>query len=738
MATLNIDGRKVNVDDSFLSMTPDQQNAAVEEISKSMPGLGPESSDTTAERAAQARAQAGIALAQKMQGMTPEQKRNAVGFDQNTQQPVGVPAYAPGVPGYNRLTGEIDDDDALSKIRTGSGGILEGIPIVGPMIRGGVDRAAAATIAAWNGEKYDDVMRRIEAGTEAEKSMNPKLDRAAQVTGAVAGTIPAMAAAPEVFGIKAASIPLRFGAGAASGGIINGADAAVRSGGDWGETKKGALIGAGLGLAAPVIGPAVGRSIKWLADGYNLGGAAKELGIDKVAAALLAKAAGRDALDSGANAELSRLGPSGMIMDLGENLRGQAAGLAALPGGGKTIVKGAVGARDADATWRIRSGLDDALGEAPTPSRLIDTANRNQQRLSPEYREALRDASPVDTAPIARYLDVEAQGLRGEAQKGIQRVRAMLNYVPTPEELARARATGQPAPGGLITDAATLLNTRHAIDDLLETAQGTNHVNALNTARQAVDDELAASVPGIKEVDAKYAELARQKAAVQRGQTVLSNGREAPRPNELADEVRQGALPQGMQVGPSAVPLRLRQGARAEIERLVGTTANDRVALQRAVGGEGDWNRARLGSLFGTDRTGRVLDMLDREKQFANTADQVVRNSYTAARQAAQQELTGAAAQGFGVADAFKAGGLRGAVRASGMKGVDAIVDALRGVKSDASRAGMARILTANDPAVLEALLRAQRGSRVPSSEVDKVTRALLLSSGQRPALPQQ
>ncbi|MET3522061.1 hypothetical protein [Mesorhizobium abyssinicae] len=103
-------------------------------------------------------------------------------------------------------------------------------------------------------------------------------------------------------------------------------------------------------------------------------------------------------------------------------------------------MRGAIGARDANANWRIRSSLNETLGEAPTPSRIIDRATRNQQYLQPEYREALREASPVDSAPIAGYLDAEAQTLRGEAQKGVQRVRNMLNYTPTPDESSRARA----------------------------------------------------------------------------------------------------------------------------------------------------------------------------------------------------------------------------------------------------------------------------------------------------------
>ena len=35
MPTLNIDGRKVSVDDSFLKLTPEQQNATVDEIASS-------------------------------------------------------------------------------------------------------------------------------------------------------------------------------------------------------------------------------------------------------------------------------------------------------------------------------------------------------------------------------------------------------------------------------------------------------------------------------------------------------------------------------------------------------------------------------------------------------------------------------------------------------------------------------------------------------------------------------
>lgn len=675
------------------------------------------------------------------EGVTVDDVRNfkgagsSVRVDPDTNQPPGVPAFNPDVPGYNVKTGEIDHTDPVDKVGAFSIGGLRGIPIVGPS----VDKASSALAAAMQmpfsdksfGELYDQNNRYGDAVVRD----NPHTATAGSVTGAVAGTLPAMAAAPDAFGIGAASMPAKMLASTITGGTINAADSAIRSGGDPWETTKGGLVGMGTGLAAPILGPLVGKGAKAVADKINLGAVARALGLDKKALSLMADAARRDALDATTPAQLAQLGPDGMLLDLGPNMRHTAAGIASLPGEGKNIVRGAIEARDAGANQRIRGALDQELGPAPIPSRINAGIETNQTALSPEYRTALENSGPVDTLPIARYLDREAQALRGDAQKGIQRIRAMLDHVITPEEIGRARATGAPPPvAGLETNPATLLETRKAVDGMLETVTETNARNALTTARQAIDDELRASVPGIKEVDAKYAELARQREAVGHGQQVLSSGRESPRPAELADEFRQGALPQGMQVGPSAVPVRLREGARAEIERIVGTNANDRVALQRLIKGEGDWNRDRLTTLFGADRTKKIIDLLDREKLFADTSQIVTRNSESAARIAAQDALTGETGRGFGIPQAYMAGGAPGAARAAGYKGVEKVVDALRGLKNEKALSQIATSLTSGgrQSAVLNALMKVNAGSPLQQSQVDRVARALLLSSAER------
>jgi hypothetical protein len=126
-----------------------------------------------------------------------------------------------------------------------------------------------------------------------------------------------------------------------------------------------------------------------------------------------------------------------------------------------------------------------------------------------------------------------------------------------------------------------------------------NTIRVLTQTRAAVDDGLARAAPGIKDVDAQFAELSRQSAALQRGSQVLDGGKTAIRPVELADEIAQGALPQGTQIGPSAAPVRLRQGARAEVDRLVGTNVNDLNTLERKIGTPQDWNSQKLETVFG-------------------------------------------------------------------------------------------------------------------------------------------
>lgn len=556
----------------------------------------------------------------------------------------------------------------------------------------GDEAAAALRVKPFEGDmggQYTANLDRIRAMQDAAKAAHPPTFMAGQVAGSVAPmAVPGLGAA------RAATLAGSIGRGMVGGGVLGGIYGAGSANGE--DVGKKAAIGAVEGAVGGGVVPVVGRGIG------NTWRAATRAGAPSRAAELAAQGASRDGFASATDLqrELNARGPEAMVLDLGPNLTRQAGALAASPGDAQTIVRDAIMARQQGANTRIQGGIDANLGPAPIPSQVDAGIVASQRALGPQYTAALQNARAVNTTAIANDLESQATNLRGPAQRAVQQVRGMLNVAGTD--------VLDPNPG-------TLLQTRHAIDGLLAGEADTNTIRALGEARRQIDAELTRAVPGIKDVDARYAELARQREALTRGQTVLDSGRTSPRPQELADEVAQGAAPQGSLVGPSAVPTRLREGARAEIERIIGTNTNDVVALNRLIKGEGSWNRDRLATLFGQDRADAVIRILDRERSFADVAKIIAGNSETAARTAAQAEIN---PTGPGAA---------GVVRSvMNLKPGDAAVRAIENVTggvSDARRefanAGLARFLTAGAAggggvspgiqAVGDAILRRQR-----------------------------
>jgi hypothetical protein len=357
--------------------------------------------------------------------------------------------------------------------------------------------------------------------------------------------------------------------------------------------------------------------------------------------------------------KLAELGPDGVLADLGPNLQAQAGAVATTPGAGQKTVVDAMKARRDAAPDRLRTELDTTLGPAPVPSEVDAGLKAGQKALSPEYTAALANAKPVDTGALAKSLDEVIPTLRGDAQAAVAGVRKMLNKtggapVTDPatiiaaemdpakrRELARKYFAGEPLDVAtpLETDPGVLLETRRAIGGMLDTTKDGNTRRVLTQAKQDVDSLLAAAVPGIKEIDAKHSSLAQARTNLETGQTVLGNGRETPRPAELRTQMAEANTPVGTEMGPTPQALALTQGARAEIDRIVGTNLNDRAALNSLVKGEGDWNYDRLSTLFGKEKTDRIYKVLQNERTMAETENKALAGSKTAAITAAQKEV---------------------------------------------------------------------------------------------------
>ncbi|CAH1657965.1 conserved hypothetical protein [Hyphomicrobiales bacterium] len=509
-----------------------------------------------------------------------------------------------------------------------------GVPIIG----GALDEMNAATNAAldpvvpqavsdffgWQripgnnfSERYQNELARQRGDDAAYDKAHPYASTAMQLAGGIASGGAALKAGVPVLG-GSGSLAQRAAVSSAIGGGTGAVDGFTRGeGGVQNRAESGAYsagVGALIGGLAPVAAAGVGAAARGVMDALD-GGSVP--GVSRAVSRQLTNVA-----DEGALARARELGPDAMLLDTGASLRGFAAGGAQQPGVARTIFSDALGAREQGANQRIQQGINAALGPAPVPSQLEAVMQASRRSLGPDYQQALAGARAVDTRGLADNLDAAIVDQRGAGRAAVQRVRDMLNIHGT-DQL-------DPSP-------QALLNTRQAIDGMLAKETDTNAQRLLATARKSVDDEIARSIPGIKDVDARYAELARQSEGLQAGGRVLDGGKTAIRPSELNDMMNQGVQPQGAFVGPSGEAFRLQQGTRAEIDRLVGTTANDRIGLKKAIQGEGDWNRTKLEALFGKAPTDDLLRLADKEATYAASNQLAFGGSQTAPRQAAAE-----------------------------------------------------------------------------------------------------
>lgn len=502
---------------------------------------------------------------------------------------------------------------------------LRGVPFLG----GYRDELRARSQSWVKGTTYEEELARERARDKAFNEEHPYLDAGLGIAGGIGATVaaaPALGAAG-AGGLAAAAGRTALGLGAKTlpGAVARGAVAGTLQGAavGSGDAEGGFVDRAEGALKGSVVGGAIGGAAPVAFEGLRrLGSSAMQKvmpATDPLSA--LSKGAQRYVGEisepdrvARMQTDLGRLGPDAMLADVSPEWMAVARGAAARPGTRDTVVD-ALTTRDAGKNARLAGDLDASLGRAPVPSQLQAGIRASQDELGPEYRRVLGGASRVDTADLARDLEEASINMRGPAQKAVRSVRQMLDVTDNP--------------GVLDPNPSVLFETRQAIDGLLSTEVDPKAVAALTSARQRVDSELSRAVPGIKEVDARFAELARQSEGLQRGSQLLDGGKTAIRPQELGQEFAAAAEPQGKQVGPSAVPLRLQQGLRAEIDRVAGTNANDPIALNRLVKGEGDWNRAKLGQVYGDEAANRALGAIDREVAFRNTTNRVTGGSDT-------------------------------------------------------------------------------------------------------------
>lgn len=257
-----------------------------------------------------------------------------------------------------------------------------------------------------------------------------------------------------------------------------------------------------------------------------------------------------------------------------------------------------------------------------------------------------------------------------------------------------------------------LHNAKEALDAMIahvQAQQGSaaaSELRALSAVRSGVNDALEAQVPGYAEANRTAQHFFQQRDAFDAGQRLLNGGREAARPAQVAADTA-AMTPEVQQAQ--------RLGLRTEVDRLVGTQLNDRLALRKALMGEGDYNRARMGTVFGEEPTAGMAAAVDREAAFDATHQNIVRNSQTAQRVAAAADLAprdvrpspSDAVPAVAAAVGGVQAGLAAQAAKLGIKGAQAGLNAAGRARDIARNKELAEALTRRQGEQLEALLEA-------------------------------
>lgn len=482
---------------------------------------------------------------------------------------------------------------------------VQGAPIIGPYVSKAVQNTAAAMRAIRDNTKYSDEQRNVQEMTDLARYQHPTAATIGDVGGALAATAPLVEAAPAAFGISKSPILGRMMIGAGTNALMGGTDAVIRGQDPTGGAALGGLGGAGGPVAGKMLGAAAhtisNRLMTPAIDGMG------RPAVDMLTGMLRADT------PEAIQANAARLGPNAMLPDLGPSMSGIASGLATKPGDAKTAIFNALEQRQAGADGRIATDLNALLGPAEDPQAVTAAILAHRAATdAANYSVVHGQNAPVDPSAVVslidRHLGTPANPIATGAQRtALQNLRNSM--------VSRPAAGDQPET--YHSGSQYFHNLRQEVDNLLSGSapalgvpQGSvaRTSGSLGAVRGALDNALKTQVPGMAHADAASAALAARADAVQQGTSILANGKEGITPTSFAQSY--GAMNPGEQIA-------LNKGARGEIDRLVGTKANDAAELRRALQGEGGWNTNKLMTAFGEEPTQGLVNAVGREGELA-------------------------------------------------------------------------------------------------------------------------
>jgi hypothetical protein len=558
------------------------------------------------------------------EGATPEQ---IIDFAQKQFGGSGPAPEAQAAPD-TRSEAEKTADARVAKERGENRGMLQNIDDTirnlarGTPIGSFMDEIAARGNALIGGEPYAEgveYQRATDRAIDAESTKVGELPVIGDVTaGGLTKLTGAIASAP------VAPIARFFGGGSLLARTGNAAGE-----GDTAQERTGnAMLGAAVGTAGGAVIPAIasgGRNVanamaNWarpLPQSLNV--------FSPGAVNRVSRGVQADDL-TGANymRQAQELGPEGMLADMGPNLTDQTSAIATQPGAGSRIIRERLVDRRRGSAARTEADVDATIGPARNLVQLEENVvGQARAQAAPHYDQFYQTVIPM------------TQDLQTVMQRVPQRVVAKAEELAAldPNYARFASQTGEP--NGMVFDLI-----KRASDDLARAAgRGTNEERLFSSLsrdlRNAVDNALS---PGQPQAGPWAVARAISGDGMQFREGLEEGGRAFSRgthPDQMAADL--GGMSHIERMG-------YQEGARGQIRDIMGNASttqgeNAAAAARRALGS--DFARDKVGMI--TNNANRLVRRLDAEATFQRTSNDVLSNSRTAGRLAAQKEFPNAA-----------------------------------------------------------------------------------------------
>jgi len=479
------------------------------------------------------------------------------------------------------------------------------------------------------------------------------------------------------------------------------------------NSAVGTLTGGALGSAIPVVQNAVTGPINSLARYMNRPGV-PVAGMDRRAVTKVAGSMEQDGVPAAYAQRRAELGPEGMLADMGDNLRMDAARLARNPGEARSTVINALDARRQGSQGRITAELDDGIGAPlPVPQTVEQIRQTAYAQARPFYDEFYQTPIP--------YTQELVTALQRVPQSAWQRAAQLAEMEGV--NLQNVMNTGR----GIDL-------VKRAVDDIASGAEPGSNLQRISrdlsrNIRNATDDILSPGGTPQTRAQSPWAQARRLAGNSKQFEEAVDMGRGAFSRNLSPDQMRvdRGRLGFNQQAAYDIA-------ARDQVRQIAGNASSAQGstgdnAVRRALGS--DNAREKLELIAGPRAAQNITRRLDAESTFARTQNDATANSITSTMNAAAKKWPAPDGGAEARAELIKSS-LQGQAMALAHRIVNSIRNGAVNERLVREQADAARMLVAQGAdrdAIVGALIRFSQRQRLNgqrSQAIERVIRDLM------------